>query len=104
MQELYLTKQQFKRLAKGVEVILSRKGQEILISLKGAASKRVKIAKKVEELEAELRKLRGSVKEPKLLLNFKPCSICNKSFGRLDRHMAWKHEGKRTIPNRVKGA
>ena len=99
MQELYLTKRQLKRLHRGVEVILSRKGQEILIALKGTAKLRVKVAKRVEELEAELRKLKGSVKEPKFLLNFKPCSICNKSFARIDRHMAWKHEGK--IPSRL---
>ena len=94
MKALYLTSKQLRRLVKGYEVRVSRKGEVIVLASKKAKVNKVENAKKIAALESQIKALKNGValrliKKPKLR-----CTICNKVVKRPKSHMALAHAGR----------
>lgn len=92
MKELYLTTAQIERLAKGGEVLISRKGRDILVSSKKALMARTDNSKQVQKLEREIARLKakGAATPPH------ECDICHKKFWKPEQHKALAHNGRKS--------
>jgi hypothetical protein len=92
MKELFLTDAQIKRLAKGGEVKISRKGCTIILASKKAAKVGVVRSRTIQRLEQQLAKLKqqDNVTPPN------ECDVCHKKVWKLGIHKALAHEGRKS--------